>query len=81
MLGNKMVPRPAGGLTAAAATANHGEDKLGTVDRAIRERNIFTALVKMPEEVQTVFLENGWIGKNGIDDGSGEYIHGSRIKI
>lgn len=44
------------------------DDRLGTVDRAIREKKIFTALVKMPDGVQEVLLENGWIGKTPADN-------------
>lgn len=70
MLENKMV-RPSDSQSVTAVTTNCGVgDKLGTVDQAIRERKIFTALVKMPEEVQMVLLENGWIGKKSIDDGN-----------
>lgn len=48
---------------------------LGTVDRAIREKNIFTALSKMPIEFQTTLFENGWIEKKRADDNrNGEYL-------
>lgn len=42
---------------------NRSANMLGTVDRAIRERNIFTALSKMPVKFQTILFENGWIEK------------------
>lgn len=43
-------------------------NSVGTVDQAIRERKIFTAVVKMPAEIQTTLIENGWIGKIKVDD-------------
>lgn len=48
-------------------------DTVGTVDRAIRENNIFTALSKMPAEVLKILLENGWIEKKPIEVGHSEY--------
>jgi len=54
------------------------KNSVGTVDQAIRERKIFTAAVKMPAEIQTTLIENGWIGKIKVDDGyfrkSSKYI-------
>lgn len=44
------------------------KNSVGTVDQAIRERKIFTAVVKMPAEIQTTLIENGWIGKIKVDD-------------
>lgn len=41
---------------------------LGTVDRVIQEHKIFTALAKMPDELQTTLLQNGWIGKDSFDE-------------
>lgn len=38
-------------------------DTVDTVDWAIREKNIFTALSKIPAEVQKTLLANGWIEK------------------
>lgn len=46
---------------------NNVPETVGTVDRAIRENNIFTALSKMPVEVQKALLENGWIEKKATD--------------
>lgn len=51
-------------------------DTVGTVDRAIRENNIFTALSKMPAEVQKILLVNGWIEKKPIEVGHSEYFNG-----
>lgn len=42
---------------------------VGTVDQAILERKIFTAVAKMPAEIETKLIENGWIGKIKVDDG------------
>lgn len=65
-------------MSTAAAIASGGDhgkcapvNKVGTVDRAIKERKLFTALVKMPDEVQTALLEHGWIGKS-IPSDNGE---------
>lgn len=44
-----------------------GKNLVGTVDQAIRERKIFTAVAKMPGEIQTKLIENGWIGKITVD--------------
>ncbi|XP_022172375.1 tubulin glycylase 3A-like [Myzus persicae] len=41
---------------------------VGTLDQAIRKRNIFTAVAKMPAEIQTTLIENGWIGKITVAD-------------
>ncbi|XP_025207083.1 protein monoglycylase TTLL8-like, partial [Melanaphis sacchari] len=38
-------------------------NSLGTLDQTIREKKIFTAVVKMPADIQTALIENGWIGK------------------
>lgn len=40
---------------------------LGTLDQVIQENKIFTALAKIPQEVQTMLLQNGWIGKDSFD--------------
>jgi len=45
-----------------------GKNSVGTLDQTIRERNIFTAVAKMPEEIQTMFIKNGWIGKITVND-------------
>ncbi|XP_060875042.1 tubulin glycylase 3A-like [Metopolophium dirhodum] len=45
-----------------------GKNSVGTVDQAILERKIFTAVAKMPAEIQTKLIENGWIGKIPVDD-------------
>lgn len=45
-----------------------GKNSVGTVDQAIREKKIFTAVAKMPAEIQTKLIENGWIGKITVDD-------------
>ncbi|KAL4091426.1 hypothetical protein QTP88_026118 [Uroleucon formosanum] len=45
-----------------------GKNSVGTVDQAIREKKIFTAVAKMPAEIQTKLIENGWIGKITADD-------------
>lgn len=45
-----------------------GKNSVGTLDQTIRERNIFTAVAKMPEEIQTMLIKNGWIGKITVDD-------------
>lgn len=53
------------------------KNSVGTVDQAIRERNIFTAVAKMPAEVQTTLIQNGWIGKITVNDmfrPRGEYL-------
>lgn len=56
-----------------------GKNSLGTLDQAIRKRNIFTAVAKMPTEIQTTLIENGWIGKITVADDcfrrSGEYLY------
>lgn len=60
------IPRPGGGRSSIVALAEGKvvtTDTVGTVDRAIRENNIFTAVSCMPDEIQTMLLENGWIGK------------------
>ncbi|XP_022165822.1 protein monoglycylase TTLL8-like [Myzus persicae] len=44
-----------------------GKNSVGTVDQAIRERKIFTSVAKMPAEIQTMLIENGWIGKITVD--------------
>lgn len=41
---------------------------LGTLDQVIQENKIFTALAKMPQEVRTTLLRNGWIGKDSFDE-------------
>ncbi|XP_026805134.1 LOW QUALITY PROTEIN: protein monoglycylase TTLL8-like [Rhopalosiphum maidis] len=41
----------------------HCKNSVGTVDQAIRERKIFTAVAKMPAEIQMTLIKNGWIGK------------------
>lgn len=55
-----------------------GKNSIGTLDQAIRQRNIFTAVAKMPAEIQTTFMENGWIGKITVADNCfrrrGEYL-------
>jgi len=45
-----------------------GKNSVGTVDQTIREKKIFTAVAKMPAEIQTKLIENGWIGKITADD-------------
>ncbi|XP_015367947.1 PREDICTED: protein monoglycylase TTLL8-like [Diuraphis noxia] len=45
-----------------------GKNSIGTLDQAIRQRNIFTAVAKMPVEIQTTLIENGWIGKITVAD-------------
>lgn len=45
-----------------------GKNSIGTLDQAIRQRNIFTAVAKMPAEIQTTLMENGWIGKIRVAD-------------
>jgi len=55
-----------------------GKNSIGTLDQAIRKRNIFTAVAKMPAEIQTTLIENGWIGKITATDDcfrrSSEYL-------
>lgn len=55
-----------------ASGGDHGKcipvNKVGTIDHAIKEKKIFTALVKMPDEVQTTLLQHGWIRKNTLSD-------------
>jgi len=55
-----------------------GKNSVGTLDQAIRKRNIFTAVSKMPAEIQTTLIENGWIGKITVADNCfrrrGEYL-------
>lgn len=55
-----------------------GKNSVGTLDQAIRQRNIFTAVAKMPTEIQTMLIENGWIGKITIAEDcfrrKGEYL-------
>jgi len=55
-----------------------GKNSVGTLDQAIRKRNIFTAVAKMPTEIQTRLIENGWIGKIMVADDcfrrNGEYL-------
>jgi len=55
-----------------------GKNSVGTVDQVICERKIFTAVAKMPSEIQTKLIKNGWIGKITIDgDGfrrGGKYL-------
>ncbi|KAF0759556.1 Uncharacterized protein FWK35_00011073 [Aphis craccivora] len=57
-------------ITLSHDKSYHGNCKnsVGTVDQAIRERKIFSAVVKMPDEIQTMLIENGWIGKIKVDD-------------
>lgn len=67
MTKNKLVRLDGDGSLVTAVTLS-GEksmntDTVGTVDRAIRENNIFTSMANMPDEVQTALLKNGWIGK------------------
>lgn len=45
-----------------------GKNSIGTLDQTIRERNIFTAVAKMPEEIQMMLIKNGWIGKITVDN-------------
>jgi len=45
-----------------------GKNSVGTVDQAILERKIFTAVAKMPAEIQTKLIDNGWIGKITVDN-------------
>lgn len=57
--------------------------KTATVDKAIREGKIFTAIAEMPEDFQNVLLENGWIGKlqnKSASRHSSEYpVHRARV--
>jgi len=62
-----------------------GKNSVGTVDQAILERKIFTAVAKMPAEIETKLIENGWIGKIKVDDGyfrrDGKYLLPSELNI
>jgi len=56
-----------------------GKNSVGTLEQAIRERNIFTTFAKMPAETQMTLIKNGWIGKITANDNcgfgrSGEYL-------
>jgi len=79
VLRNQTV-RPGGRPTVTTVTAhgrseNASKNTLGTVDRAIRERNIFTALSKMPTQVRAALFEKGWIEKKPADViRNGEYV-------
>uniref|UniRef100_A0A2S2PM66 Uncharacterized protein n=1 Tax=Schizaphis graminum TaxID=13262 RepID=A0A2S2PM66_SCHGA len=44
------------------------KNSVGTLEQAIRERNIFTAFAKMPAETQMTLIKNGWIGKITAND-------------
>ncbi|XP_025192996.1 uncharacterized protein LOC112593009 [Melanaphis sacchari] len=48
----------------------NGKNSVGTLDQAIRKKHIFTAVAKMPAEIQMKLIKNGWIGKITTDDNS-----------
>jgi len=50
-----------------------GKNSVGTVDQVICERKIFTSVAKMPSEIQTKLVKNGWIGKTTAN-GDGKYL-------
>lgn len=86
-MGNKLVSKNGTNLPSIGAGVNtktsNGTKKIipdtvGTVDRAIRENNIFTALSKMPMEVQNILLVNGWIEKKPFEVGYSEYYYKSK---
>lgn len=55
-------------VTSGCNTEKRVLNSLGTLDQVIQENKIFTALAKMPEEVQTTLLQNGWIGKDSFNE-------------
>ncbi|XP_026819242.1 protein monoglycylase TTLL8-like [Rhopalosiphum maidis] len=53
------------------SSRDSGKNSVGTLEQAIRERNIFTAFAKMPAETQMTLIKNGWIGKITSNDNCG----------
>jgi len=56
-------------LSSSKLRRGNGKNLLGTVDQVIAERKIFTTVAKMPSEIQTKLINNGWVGKISIDGG------------